>query len=170
MWKINKWKRSCQNRKRIYLIYFEWRYEWYYQNHKVIILNYATSQNEPQRTITSHNEPQQTTTNHNEPQPLTTNHKHPIPHPPPFLPVRTCTLLHFVILYARSWGLDAIIFGVAAFNFNLLTFFSKRDWSFFTIFHWSWACFCFSGVEFAFLKQLNKLKIDVFSHSCSTFW
>ena len=34
MWKM--WKRDCQCRKKIYFIYFEWRYEWYYQNHKII--------------------------------------------------------------------------------------------------------------------------------------
>ena len=35
-------------------------------------------------------------------------------------------LLNFVILYARSQGLDAIVFDLAAFNFNLLTFFHKE--------------------------------------------
>ena len=33
-----------------------------------VILNYATSHNEPQRATTSHNEPQRTTTTLNEPQ------------------------------------------------------------------------------------------------------
>ena len=54
-----------------------------------------------------------------------------------------------------------------AFNFNLLTFFHKE------IDH-SLLCstdrepvFVFSTVEFAFLNQLNKLKIGIFSHSFS---
>ena len=35
-WKKNKRNSYCQNRKRIYFIYFEWSYEWYYYNHKII--------------------------------------------------------------------------------------------------------------------------------------
>ena len=42
-----------------------------------VILNYATSHNEPQQTTNTHNEPQRTTTTHNEPQQVTTNHNHP---------------------------------------------------------------------------------------------
>ena len=30
------WKKSCQHRKKIYLIYCEWRYKLSYQNHKII--------------------------------------------------------------------------------------------------------------------------------------
>ena len=39
-----------------------------------VILNYATSHNEPHRTTTSHNELQRTKTSHNKSQPATTNH------------------------------------------------------------------------------------------------
>ena len=37
-----------------------------------VILNYATSHNEPKRAIASHNDPQEVTTSHREPQKLTT--------------------------------------------------------------------------------------------------
>ena len=37
-----------------------------------VILNYATSHNEPKRAIASHNDPQEVTTSHREPQQLTT--------------------------------------------------------------------------------------------------
>ena len=42
-----------------------------------VILNYATSNNEPQRAATNHDQPQRTTTRHNEPQQSTTNHNKP---------------------------------------------------------------------------------------------
>ena len=44
---------------------------------KGVILNNATSHNEPQRTTRSHNEPQRATMGHNEPQRATTSHNEP---------------------------------------------------------------------------------------------
>ena len=41
-----------------------------------VILNYTTSNKEPQRTATNHNEPQRATTNHNKPQRTTASHNH----------------------------------------------------------------------------------------------
>ena len=34
--KLERWKRSCESKKKIYFIYFEWRCEWYYWNYKMI--------------------------------------------------------------------------------------------------------------------------------------
>ena len=42
-----------------------------------VILNYATSHNEPQRLTASHNEPQRDTESHNEPQKATTIYNEP---------------------------------------------------------------------------------------------
>ena len=29
-------KRSCEGSGKIYFVFFEWRYEWYYQNYKIL--------------------------------------------------------------------------------------------------------------------------------------
>ena len=131
-----------------------------------VILNYATSHNEPQQATTSHREPQPPTTSYNEPQPPTTSHNEPQPpttghndlqQPPQKL--SSITLWTLYVLFIKKmiisffYGLLFLIFNAllfsfvkfkrytyhnsylpsdltkiktssAAFNVNLLTFFS----------------------------------------------
>ena len=89
-----------------------------------VILNYATSYNEPQLPTrshtTNHNHPQWAT-NHKEPQTATTNHNEPqrLKQPPPKLSSITLWTLCFIcdIIMSCFYGLLPLIFNALIFSF-----------------------------------------------------